>query len=70
MRVIAWLILILPGIVAGIGIKWMRDAFFDQQYFPYLWMQFIAGLFAFALGMFFIGGFIFYRERKKHNSGR
>jgi hypothetical protein len=67
MRIIAWLILIVPGILAGIGIKWMRDSFFDQlaYYFPYLWMQLIAGVLAFGLGIYFIGGFIFFREKKK-----
>lgn len=72
MRTIAWLMLIIPGIIAGVGIKWMRDAFFDQQeaLFPFLWMQFIAGLVAFALGMLFIGGFILHRERKKGNVRR
>lgn len=69
MRLIAWLILIVPGVIAGVGIKWMRDAFFDQLagYFPYLWIQFVVGLFAFLFGITFIGGFIFHRERKKGN---
>lgn len=67
MRIIAWLLLLIPGFIAGVGIKWMRDAFFDQtaDFFPFLWMQFASGLLAFAFGIVFIGGFIKHRERKK-----
>lgn len=70
MRIIAWLILLIPGFIAAVGIKWMRDTFFDESasFFPYLWMQFIAGVLAFALGLLFIGGFILHRERKKGNA--
>jgi len=69
MRIVAWMILLIPGFIAGAGIIWMRDAFFDKLdgIFPYLWLQFLAGLVAFALGLWFIGGFIRYRERKKRS---
>lgn len=67
MRIIAWLIMIIPGIIAGIGIKWMRDTFFGvlNNYFPFLWLQFTVGLLAFLFGMTFIGSFIYHREKKR-----
>lgn len=69
MRIVAWLIMLVPGFIAGVGIKWMRDAFFNHldRIFPYLWLQFLTGLIAFGLGLWFIGGFIRYRERKKRS---
>jgi hypothetical protein len=65
-RFLALMILVIPGIFAGYGIKLMRDTFFQLLNFPYpnLSLQFLAGLIAFFAGLSFIGGFIFYRDRK------
>lgn len=71
MRIIAWLILIVPGIFAGIGIKLMRDSFFGVLAYDLLfkpWIQFLFGLVIFLLSIWFIGGFIFYRDRKRRKS--
>ncbi|HET7627487.1 MAG TPA: DUF2627 domain-containing protein [Bacillales bacterium] len=70
MRLIAWLILIIPGLLAGYGIKWMRDTFFNElsAIFPYLWVQFLCGSAAFLFGMSFIGGFLMFREKKKRQN--
>ncbi|MBS4199609.1 DUF2627 domain-containing protein [Bacillus sp. FJAT-49732] len=67
-RVIALLLLLIPGIFAGYGIKLMRDMLFGklQAPFPYLWMQFLAGLIFFVLGLGFIAGFILHRDRKRN----
>ncbi|RBW70619.1 DUF2627 domain-containing protein [Bacillus taeanensis] len=67
-RYIALLIVLLPGLLAVYGIKQMRDIFFNLLNFPYpyLWVQFIAGLLSFVLGLAFVGGFIFYRDRKRN----
>ncbi|MGG3450114.1 MULTISPECIES: DUF2627 domain-containing protein [Bacillaceae] len=66
-RIIALLILVVPGFLAGVGIKLMRDMLFGilQPPFPFLWMQFIAGLLLFLGGLGFVAGFIFRRDRKQ-----
>ncbi|MBD8003516.1 DUF2627 domain-containing protein [Bacillus norwichensis] len=67
-RIIALIMLVLPGILAGYGIKLMRDMLFGilQRPFPYLWMQFLGGLLFFLIGLGFIGGFILHRDRKRN----
>ncbi|MRG86522.1 DUF2627 domain-containing protein [Salinibacillus xinjiangensis] len=67
-RLIALLILIIPGIVAAIGIKLMRDALFNEvsAIFNHLVLQFICGLIFFIVGLTFIGGFILHRDRKRN----
>ena len=70
-RMIAFLVLLIPGIIAGFGIKLMRDTFYGILIgpMPALWFQFIAGLIFFILGIGFIAGFILYRDRKKGKIG-
>jgi hypothetical protein len=65
-RFIALMILVIPGVIAGYGIKLMRDTIFQiiNSPFPNLSLQFFAGLVLFFAGLSFIGGFIFYRDRK------
>ncbi|MCM3715223.1 DUF2627 domain-containing protein [Halalkalibacter oceani] len=65
-RFIALMIMIIPIIVAGYGIKQMRDTIFQISNSPYpnLTLQFAAGFVLFLAGLSFIGGFIFYRDRK------
>lgn len=67
-RFIALMILVIPGIMAGYGIKLMRDIFFHilHQPFPTLWLQFISGLFLLILGVGFIAGFVLHRDRKNN----
>ncbi|WP_203361804.1 DUF2627 domain-containing protein [Bacillus sp. REN10] len=67
-RFIALLILVIPGFLAGLGIKLMRDMLFgiSHPFFPFLWMQFIAGLLLFIGGLGFIAGFILRRDRKNN----
>lgn len=66
-RIIALIIVLIPGILAVYGIKLMRDMVFNIAHplFPALWMQFLAGLFLFFIGLWFVGGFIFYRDKKR-----
>lgn len=66
-RNIAILMLLIPGVVAAIGIKLMRDTLFNEFYtiFFYSWVQFAAGFILFVAGIGFLGGFIVYRDRKK-----
>ena len=67
-RIIALILLLIPGILAGYGIKLMRDMLFGKLLypFPYLWMQFFAGLLFFLMGLGFIAGFILHRDRKRN----
>ena len=67
-RIIALIILLIPGAIAAYGIKLMRDMVFGilQSPFPFLWLQFLAGLFLFLLGLGFVAGFVLHRDRKKN----
>lgn len=67
-KYIALAILVIPGIVAVVGVKLIRDTLFNalDQPFPYLWIQFGSGLLMTASGIAFVGGWIFYRDRKRH----
>lgn len=67
-RIIALVILLIPGFIAAYGIKLMRDMIFGILLFPYpaLWVQFLCGIILFILGISFIAGFIFYRDRKRN----
>ncbi|WP_026676833.1 DUF2627 domain-containing protein [Fictibacillus gelatini] len=67
-RFIALIIMVIPGIIAVIGIKLMRDVLFGVLHSPFikLWLQFLAGAIFFAVGFAFVGGFIFYRDRKRN----
>lgn len=65
-RIIAIIVLFIPGIIAAIGIKLMRDAMFEEfnEIFFHAGIQFSVGLLLFAAGVLFLGGFIVYRDRK------
>lgn len=66
-RIIAVIILFIPGIIGAFGIKLMRDALF-REFYPLLLhegLQFAIGLLMFIGGLAFIGGFIYHRDKKK-----
>jgi hypothetical protein len=67
-RIIALLILLIPGFLAALGIKLMRDMTFEilQKPFPFLWLQFLIGGLFFICGLGFVAGFIFHRDRKRN----
>lgn len=67
-RIIALLILVIPGFLAGYGIKLMRDMVFNILHppIPNLTLQFLLGLILFVFGLSFVAGFIFYRDRKRN----
>jgi len=67
-RIIALIIMLIPGFIAALGIKLMRDMVFGilQPPIQNLFIQFILGLLFFAAGLGFIAGFILYRDRKKN----
>ncbi len=67
-RIIALLILTIPGLMAAFGWKFMRDVIFltvgsDQTF---LWAKFVLGLVMFVAGIWFIAGFIFHRDKKRN----
>ncbi|MED4223748.1 DUF2627 domain-containing protein [Neobacillus cucumis] len=67
-RIIALIILVIPGAIAALGIKLMRDMTFGilQAPFPNLWLQFLVGLIFFIGGLGFVAGFILHRDRKRN----
>ncbi|RXY98607.1 DUF2627 domain-containing protein [Fictibacillus sp. S7] len=67
-RYIALLIMVIPGVAGVIGVKLMRDVLFGILHHGFfaLWFQFLGGLVLFAAGLSFVGGFIFYRDRKRN----
>ena len=67
-RIIALMIMVIPGVFAAYGVKLMRDMVFGILHapLPYLWLQFIIGLLMVILGVGFIAGFILHRDRKRN----
>lgn len=77
-RFIAIIILVIPGILAMIGFLKIKDALFiymsnhgndalNQVTFD--WLNFIFGILLFGIGMGFLGGWIFFRDRKRNYLG-
>ena len=67
MRLIAVLLLVIPGFLATFGFLEMKDAVFASigpSAFPLV--TFLIGLLLFLIGIGFIGGWIFYRDRKRN----
>ena len=66
LKIIALIILVIPGIIAGVGIKLMRDSMFGIVIDPFTFtaLQFFIGLLMTVFGIWFIGGYLLYRERK------
>ena len=66
-RLIAIILLVIPGVLATFGFLWMKDALFiNLTTVGFPWLKFISGLIAFSAGVSFIAGWIFFRDRK-HN---
>jgi hypothetical protein len=66
-RIIAILLLVIPGLIATYGFLTMKNAIFDSfgpAAFP--WLRFIAGFIMFGAGVAFLGGWTFYRDRKRN----
>jgi hypothetical protein len=66
-RVIAILILCIPGALGVYGWTWMRNVFFDYMAGKgFDWLSFLGGLTLFLLGLAFLGGFIYHRDAKRN----
>ena len=70
-RVIAILILCIPGALGVYGWTWMRNVFFDYMAGKgFDWLSFLGGLTLFLLGLAFLGGFIYHRDAKRNRFSR
>lgn len=73
-RFIAILMLVIPGLAATYGFLKMKDAIYDffisfgdEAVTPtFGWLTFLFGLVLFLIGVGFIGGWIFFRDRKNN----
>ncbi|MDQ6421032.1 DUF2627 domain-containing protein [Paenibacillus sp. LHD-117] len=73
-RFIAILFLVIPGVVACFGFLKMKDALFvyfsefgnDAITPDFEWLTFLLGFVMFFAGAGFIGGWIFFRDRKRN----
>lgn len=67
-RIAALVIMLIPGFIAALGIKLMRDMVFGilHEPLPSLTLQFLTGLLAFLLGLGFIAGFVLHKDRKRN----
>ncbi|MFD2829398.1 DUF2627 domain-containing protein [Corticicoccus populi] len=65
-KVLALVILVVPGVLAAVGVKYMRDSMFGivNEPFTLTVVQFIIGLLMAVFGIWFIGGYILNREKK------
>ncbi|SFJ30485.1 DUF2627 family protein [Thermoflavimicrobium dichotomicum] len=66
-RILAILILCVPGALGIYGWTIIRDVLFNyfaQQGFA--WGPFLGGLFLLLFALYFLGGFIFYRDKKRN----
>ncbi|MTD29924.1 DUF2627 domain-containing protein [Planomicrobium sp. YIM 101495] len=66
-RLLAFIVLLIPGIMAAYGIKLTRDTLFNELIspFPALWLQFVVGVIFVVIGIGFFAGFLLNRDRKK-----
>ncbi|MDN4493379.1 DUF2627 domain-containing protein [Ureibacillus aquaedulcis] len=65
-RMLAFIIMLIPALMAGAGIKFMRDTLFGKLIspFPWLWLQFSIGIIFLVVGLGFFAGFLIHRDRK------
>lgn len=65
-RIIALILLIIPALIAMIGWNMMKNGIYSymgENSFPYL--SFILGLLLFLIGLSFVAGFVFHRDKKR-----
>lgn len=66
-RVISWTILVAMFLLAGDGLNMIRIAIVDKLADPTssIGMRLFLGLLMLIVGVFFLGGFIYYRLKKR-----
>lgn len=67
-RLLALIVIIIPGVISVIGVKLIRDSLFKIIHWPFflIWQQIIVGVLLFLTGLAIIGGFIYYRDKKRN----
>lgn len=67
-RFLALLLVLFPVALSSLGIKLIRDSLFliRNSPIPFLWLQFLLGAIFLISGLSLIGGFIFYRDKKRN----
>jgi hypothetical protein len=68
-RFIAVVMLVIPGFIATYGFLAAKDALFagfDPQIGHVMWGKLTVGVVLFFVGVSFIGGWIFFRDRKRN----
>ncbi|MFD0872084.1 Protein of uncharacterised function (DUF2627) [Chlamydia abortus] len=67
-RMIAALLLVIPGIGATYGFLLMKNTIFEQfdPQVSFAWGKFLLGLLLFIVGVGFIAGWIFFRDQKRN----
>lgn len=74
-RFIAILLVVIPGVIATIGFLLMKNVVFDYIVScgddkvaapTFQWLPFILSLLLFIIGIGFIGGWIYFRDRKRN----
>ena len=66
-RLAAFMVLLIPGLFAAGGIKLMRDSIFGILFnpFPFIWLQFVVGLFFCAADLRFLQDFYYAAIEKR-----
>ncbi len=66
-RMLAVILLVIPGGLATYGFILMKRAVFVAMGPPtFPWIPFVLGMLLFFGGIAFVGGWIFYRDRKRN----
>jgi hypothetical protein len=66
-RMLAVILLVIPGGLATYGFILMKRALFVAMGPPtFPWFTFVIGMLLFFGGVAFVGGWIFYRDRKRN----
>lgn len=66
-RLLAFALLCIPGAAGIYGWTLMKDIIFESLAGEkFAWLPFLGGLILFLSGLFFLAGFLFYRDAKKN----
>ncbi|MBD8026123.1 DUF2627 domain-containing protein [Ureibacillus sp. Re31] len=65
-RLLAFIVLLIPALMAGAGIKFLRDTLFGKLIspFPWFWLQFVVGIIFLVIGLGFFAGYLLNKDRK------
>ncbi|GIM48317.1 hypothetical protein DNHGIG_38660 [Collibacillus ludicampi] len=68
-RIMSWSILTAIFLIAGYGLNLLRDALMDKLSDPQtvIWWRVLLGFLLMSSGISYLGGFIYYRDKKRGN---